>query len=257
MKNKSTILLKIAIIILILTLISALILSSIYAKYTSNDEQPTTSARPAKFELIMQTPSDDKITVNFASDGEPGAPIGYTEAYKDYDFKIKTDSSEVASEVTISLTFSDKIQGLIEQAREDKFSYGTSCGFELLKGTMENGKIVYKEVILTSKVTDAKKYEPVGNTWSTPSITVEPLKNPDEPASGEMGHYRLRMIVYNNTLMPSPSHQVDVGVDTNGDGTNDSISSNNFFYVFSSNAIEIKVSSSQMDPAFVGSNRIQ
>lgn len=271
MKNKSKILLKIAIVTLVITLISTLILSSVYAKYVSNGELDNPpSARPAYFELIMDSGSlDDELVVNFAPDGEPGAPIGFSEFVRDYDFTVKMSDSEVASECYISIIFNEDVQDLIMKARNNKFSYGTSCAFELYKGTKKDGKLVYEDVILTSDiltserndlpifkavetvsvepskaqsgtVEDVKKY-----TWTAKSIEVNPHKNPNEASDGEVGKYRLRMIFYNNTLMPEP--QVPV-TDENGVKHE----SNFNYYVFSSDAIEIEVIAKQLDPEYVG-----
>lgn len=271
MKNKSKILLKIAIVTLVITLISTLILSSVYAKYVSNGELDNPpSARPAYFELVMNSDSDDELVVNFAVDGEPGSPIGFSEFVRDYDFTVKMSDSEVASECYISIIFNEDIQDLVMKAREDKFSYGTSCAFELYKGTKKDGKLVYEDVILTSDILTSERNdlpifeavetvssEPskaeVGEmvtvkkyTWTANSIVVNPHKNPDEASDGEVGKYRLRMIFYNNTLMPTPTNPV---TDENGV----SHSSNYDYYVFSSDAIEIEVSAKQLDPDYVGS----
>ena len=271
MKNKSKILLKIAIVTLVITLISTLILSSVYAKYVSNGElENPPTARPAYFELIMDSGSlDDELVVNFSSDGEPGAPIGFSEFVRDYDFTVKMSDSEVASECYISIIFNEDLQDLVMKARDNKFSYGTSCAFELYKGTKKAGKLVYEDVILTSDILTSERndlpifeavetvsVEPskvqVGEvvnvtkyTWTADSIVVDPHKNPDEPADGEVGKYRLRMIFYNNTLMPEP--QVPV-TDENG-----VVHESNFnYYVFSSDAIEIEVIAKQLDPEYVG-----
>ena len=238
MKNKSTILLKIAIIILILTLISALILSSIYAKYTSNDEQPATGARPAKFELIMQTPSDDKITVNFASDGEPGAPIGHTEAHKDFEFKVKTSASDVAAEYTVSVSFVKKITDMIKAARQDKFQSDITCDYEVYYG---RETVVDEKVVVVYDDEPLEGVETIGTTltWKYTSV-IEPHKNPDGSAGQNSleediyAHYKLRMIVYNNTTMPTTGN------------TNK--------FVFVTNGIDISVSSKQVDPQYVGAH---
>ena len=271
MKNKSKILLRVAIVILVLTLISTLVLSTVYAKYVSTGGfNDPLKARPAMFELVMNSDSDDELVVNFAADGEPGAPIGFSEFVRDYDFTVKMEGSEVASECYISIIFNDEIQELINKARDDKFSYGTSCAFELYRGTKNGENIVYETMILTSDILTSERndlpifeavetvsVEPskvqVGEvvnvtkyTWTANSIVVNPHKNPDEPESGVAGHYRLRMIFYNNTLMPEPDNPV---TDENGV----THTSNTNYYVFSSDAIEIEVTAKQLDPEYAGS----
>ena len=256
MKNKSKILLRVAIVILVLTLISILVLSTVYAKYVSTGGfNDPLKARPATFELVMNSDSDDELVVNFAADGEPGAPIGFSEFVRDYDFTVKMQGSEVASECYISIIFNDEIQELINKARDDKFSYGTSCAFELYRGTKKDGKMVYETVILASDIlTSERNNLPIfestitakGNAWNVAPFVVEPHKNPDEPESGAVGHYRLRMIFYNNTLMPEPDNPV---TDENGV----THTSNYNYYVFSSDAIEIEVTAKQLDPNYKGS----
>ena len=122
MSKKNKILLRVAIIILIVTLITMLVLSSVYAKYVTKKNSDVSSGRPAAFEVVMKTPLDDEIEVNFAADGEPGSPIGYTKATKDYEFSVVTNQSEVASDYSLELVFSPQVSDKIRQARADKYA---------------------------------------------------------------------------------------------------------------------------------------
>jgi hypothetical protein len=117
MKDKSKILPRIIIIALVVALISTVVLSAVYAKYVSKDDA-NASARPAVFELVMNSPRDEAIEFNFAVDGEPGAPIGYTEAKKSFDFSVKTSASEVSAEYFVTVDFNSKITAMINKARE-------------------------------------------------------------------------------------------------------------------------------------------
>ena len=220
MKNKHKILPKIVIIILIVTLISALVLSSVYAKYVSENDPALSEARPAAFELVMEPITQaDAIEVNFASDGEPGAPIGYTEVYRNYDFYVKTSNSEVAADYWLTVTFDETVANMIRQGRRDKYADGISCNFEILRKT-DSG---YEAVSGVESGSEEL-------VWRH-SATLEPGKNPDGTADGKV-EYRLRMIIYNNTTMPATG--------------------NTSKFVFVTNGINIEVSSKQIDPQFAG-----
>ena len=217
MKNKNKILPKVALVALIITLISALILSSVYAKYVTERDVDPINVRPAAFELIMDTAlKNDKIEVNFATDGEPGNPIGYTEAYKNYDFTVKTSTSEVAAEYTLTITFEEKIANLIRAGRADKYADGISCNFEVLQ---KNASGNY--VTVAGNESGASDL-----VWTYTSV-INPNTNPDGTITGE-AQYRLKMIVYNNTDMP-----------TTGNTAN---------YVLCTDGINIEVSSKQIQP---------
>ena len=68
-----------------------------------------------------------------------------------------------------------------------------------------------------------------------------------------MCDFRLEMIFYNNTMFP----ETDGNGSVTWPGASDSEKPYSQDYFFSPDAINIEVSSTQMDPAFVGSNRIQ
>lgn len=222
MKDKSKILPKIVLIILVITLISTLILSSVYAKYVSDKTPDPAEARPAAFELVMNNSDDGKIEVNFAADGEPGSPIGHTEAEKYYDFTVKTSNSEVAADYMLTVTFDKKLADMIRQAREDRFKDGIWCDYEV---QIKNSEGEYESISALGTESGSNALE-----WKYVS-TIKPHQNPDGTFEGEV-YYRLKMIVYNNTLMPSTGNGSD--------------------YVLSTNGINIEVSSKQINPDYVG-----
>lgn len=226
MKDKSKILPRVIIVVLIIALISTLVLSSVYAKYVSKKDPGEVNSRPAAFELIMKTPLKDSIDYNFAADGEPGTPIGHTETAKYYDFKVKTSGSEIRAEYTLMINFSKKLQDLIKKGREDKMKYGVACDFDVQqKNAAGNYVSILKD--------ETKARDTVLNDgkWMY-SATIEANKNPD-PAiiEGEV-EYRLVMIVYNNTMMPEDGNTLN--------------------YVLSTNGIEISVASKQDNPNYKG-----
>lgn len=248
MNNKNKILLKVAIVILIVTLITTLILSSVYAKYVSDATVPTKSGRPAAFEVIMTTPRDNQMKVNFAADGEPGAPIGYTEVTKDYEFEVVTNNSEVTSDYSLDLIFSTKVADKIRQARENRFADGIWCDYVIYQGYLNADKeIVYEseplegiEDGLTNLSGEYNKGQPM--TWSC-TERLNPNKNPRDPKEGttERAYYKIVMTFYNNTMMSSKV--VDGVTMYNYDD-----------YLFDSNGIEIKVTSTQVNPNYKGNH---
>ena len=242
MDKKNKILLKIVIVILVVVLVTTLVLSAVYAKYVSDKKPNPSIARPAAFELVIDTPMDDEIEVNFAADGEPGAPIGYTMATKDYDFAVKTNLSEVAASYMVDVVFEPHVANKIRQAREDRFADGIWCDYVIIRGveaTDKSGKkyIKYDE----ANVIEGKEILGTNNTeltW-TYSTTVKPSTNPDSVTTDKT-YYRLRMIFYNNTMMKEKEL---------ADGTK---IYNSDDYLFKSDAITINVTSQQIDPQFVG-----
>lgn len=225
MKDKSKILPRVIIVVLIIALISTLVLSSVYAKYVSKEDPGAVNSRPAAFELIMKTPLKDSIDYNFAVDGEPGNPIGHTETAKYYDFKVKTSGSEVRAEYTLMIKFSEKLQGLIRKGREDKLKYGVACDFDVQQ---KNAAGDYVSILKDE--TKARDTVLDDGEWIY-SATIEPNKNPDPAIPGEV-EYRLVMIVYNNTMMPADGNTLN--------------------YVLSTNGIEISVTSTQVNSNFKG-----
>ena len=230
MKDKSKILPRIIIIALVVALISTVVLSAVYAKYVSKDDA-NASARPAVFELVMNSPRDEAIEFNFAVDGEPGAPIGYTEAKKSFDFSVKTSASEVAAEYFVTVDFNSKITAMINKARENRFEEGIWCDYEVYRYDPDS-----KEYVKIEGVEDPDEYNKT-LTWTYKTNTV-PHKNPDGSSGTDendkpvVAKYRLVITAYNNTMMPS-------------DG-------NTSKYVFSSNAVTVSVMSRQENPGYVG-----
>ena len=230
MKDKSKILPRIIIIALVVALISTVVLSAVYAKYVSKGDA-NASARPAVFELVMNSPRDEAIEFNFAVDGEPGAPIGYTEAKKSFDFSVKTSASEVAAEYFVTVDFNSKITAMINKARENRFEEGIWCDYEVYRYDHNSEEYV--------KIEGVEKPDEYNKTLTwTYQTKTEPHKNPDgssgtdENDKPNVSKYRLVITAYNNTMMPS-------------DG-------NTSKYVFSSNAITVSVMSKQENPNYEG-----
>ena len=253
MKNRRKILPKIIILVLVLVLITAIALSTVYAKYVTNKEIDQTT-RPAAFELVFKPSDDDGFEVNFALDGEPGAPIGYNEAYRKYDFSVRTSNSEVASNFEVKITFNDKVAKRIQQARRNdgygRFDDGVWCDYRVwMKDS--NGAYVLLKGVNNDKVDAGNSGIETLNSnecvW-TKTFTVEPSKNPNGSTGETMCDFRLEMVFYNNTMLPE---DVGNGSVTWTDYDNDPNAQD---YFFSSKAIDIEVSSTQINPGYVGSH---
>ena len=254
MKNRRKILPKIIILVLVLVLITAIALSTVYAKYVTNDENEQT-ARPAAFELVFKPSNDDGIEVNFALDGEPGAPIGYNKICKNYDFSVKTTNSEVASNFDVKITFNDKVAKRIEHARSNhgygRFDDGVWCDYRVWMKA-QDGTYVLLKGVNSDKVDAGNSGNETLNSnecvW-TKTFTVEPSKNPNGSTGAEtMCDFRLEMVFYNNTMLP----EADGNGSVTWSGYDNDPNAQDYF--FSSDAIDIQVSSTQIDPKYEGAH---
>lgn len=245
MKNNK-ILPKILIVVLSLTLISALILSSVYAKYVSSsgDSPYSFDARGAGFAFDVIFDDYVNIEAGYTIDDEPGNPIGHTEARRYYDFEVQSCESEVALNIATRIDFSEKVSAMVRQARDDRFAtsdeengvFGVCCDYELMlwnPTTSEYELVVQRGEAVDSRFTITETgVDPAdSNVTSTISSTVTPKKNADGTDTG-YAKYRLVIVIYNNTLMP-----------TDGNGSN---------YFLDSNAMTVNVSATQVDPEYVG-----
>lgn len=238
MNKRNKILLRVAIIILIITLITALVLSSVYAKYVTDQPSPSAVSRPAAFDIVMKSPMQDEIEVNFAADGEPGAPIGHTEVEKAYEFSVVTDSSEVASEYSLELIFSAKVADKIRAARADKFADGLLCDYKIYQGEeVSENEIVYSpDPLVGIEMGLDREGQPM--TWSCVE-DLAPYTNPGNKTGKTC--YKLVVTFYNNTMMTSKV-------------VNGATVYNYDDFLFASNGIEIKVTSKQVNPEFKGNH---
>ena len=188
MKKINKILPRILIVILIATLISSIILTSVYAKYVTEKSQNDNQARPAVFELIMNS-DDPKMSINFADDGEPANPVGYSTSKKSYGFSVRTFNSEVAAEYELSISFPKKVYEKIEQARKDRYAYGLWCDYKVYEADA-SGNLVD----VTANGTESGN-DPM--VWKY-TKTLDPKKNPSGTIEGETA-YRLEFTFYNST----------------------------------------------------------
>lgn len=136
MKNK--ILPRLLIGLVAATLISTMLVSSLFAKYiTSSEEGPRASVTPAAFNVEFYGFELDKINVNFARDGLPVAPLGYSTETVRMPFRVKSGpESQVAADVTLEISFAPRFEELLAK---DKFDNGVSCEWSIVD---KNGDVV-------------------------------------------------------------------------------------------------------------------
>ena len=113
---------SISLILFLTTLTLVVLTSHALAKYVSIYDLGTRSARPALFEFEVTTDEDTSIYVDFGSDAETAPIYGVRTLYRIYGFSVTTEQSEVATMLTIELSFPAKLYAKISQA--DKASAG-------------------------------------------------------------------------------------------------------------------------------------
>ena len=103
---KRKILPRIFVVILTATLISTMLVSSIFAKYVTSARSGAGSGRPAAFGVEFSGIDTDRITINLAQDGEPAPVTGYFKQTYEIPFSLKCDAnSEVDAAVTLKIDF--------------------------------------------------------------------------------------------------------------------------------------------------------
>ena len=233
MNNKNKILMRILLVILTLTLISTLVLSSVYAKYVKSLNNDVNTARPAGFDFYVEFSDDRNLQASFALDGYPGNPIGYSRNEKYYDFKVQSCNSEVALDVSVKVNFNEYVAQKIRDNRANIYTDGVLCDYELQiqnATTKEYEPIVNNQNGYTIVETSLGENDS-GAANSVITVTVPPKENADGTTTG-LANYRLVIKTMNNTLMPSDGNSVD--------------------YFLSTDSISLNVSATQVDPEFAG-----
>ena len=222
---------RVLMILMILVLVSAVLVSSVFAKYVATGEFDTPpEVTPAAFEFDLHGDRIDALGINFANDGAPGAPIGHSEDKDHYIFSVKSCASEVAIEFETTITFSEEVSKKILQARANeglgKYEKGIWLEYKIYEAVKDgNGKVTSWREITNDNAEEIKNSDNT-LTWKR-TITSAPKQNPDTTTEGK-AYYKVEIISYNNTLMDETSAQE---------------------YFFSTNAIEINVTGTQVRPA--------
>lgn len=118
---------RVLITLALLALVSAIVVSSTYARYVS-EIKPKYNTRPAMFDIVYDSDDDPMIEYNYARDGVPGSALGHTEATTHYDFSIVMDENEVRTKLDLKITFASSIANkIVKPIRKDSptdFDYG-------------------------------------------------------------------------------------------------------------------------------------
>lgn len=117
---------RILILLAVATLVSAIIVSSVFAKYTTNDSLPEpVKVRPTQFNVLIGSASSNEMAVNFAADGDAN-----TEKVFSYDVTVNSADNEVAAYITLKLTLSPEMKTLVDRAPA---TAGISCEYAVYK----------------------------------------------------------------------------------------------------------------------------
>ena len=106
---------RILILLAVATLVSAIIVSSVFAKYTTNDSRPEVKVRPTQFNVGYavaysgKATSADLMYANFSSDPNEGSG----DKTFIYDVTAKLVDSEVSANLILKITFAPEMNTLI------------------------------------------------------------------------------------------------------------------------------------------------
>lgn len=116
---------RVLIVLTVATLVSAILISAVFAKYISNDSRPEVTVRPTQFNVLIGSASSNEMAVNFAADGD-----ATTEKVFSYDVTVNSADSEVAAYITLKLTLSPDMKTLVDRAPA---TAGISCDYAVYK----------------------------------------------------------------------------------------------------------------------------
>lgn len=106
---------RVLIVLTVATLVSAILMSAVFAKYISNDSRPAVTVRPTQFNVEYavaysgKATSADLMYANFSSDPDEG-PGDKTFIY---DVTAKLVDSEVSANLILKITFAPEMNALI------------------------------------------------------------------------------------------------------------------------------------------------
>lgn len=203
---KKKILPKILISIIAITLISAALVSSIFAKYIISDTKNDVSVRPASFNVTFDSPNMDTIAANFAID-EGGAQLGMTVKRIPYKVTVTSTDSEAAANVTIKLSFNSEMTTLINKARNNRYYYDITPSTPSPTPSGANTKRISCDFEVYRIESDGSKTELLGDgitsggalTWTSTTQSILDIRATNK--------YVIEFLVYHddNTLNPGNS----------------------------------------------------
>lgn len=114
---------RVLIVLTVATLVSAILISAVFAKYISNDSRPAVTVRPTQFNVSISSASSNVMTANFADDGATAKTFSY-------DVTVNSADSEAAAYITLKLTLSSAMKTLVDRAST---TAGISCKYAVYK----------------------------------------------------------------------------------------------------------------------------
>ena len=128
--KKNKIMTRICIGVLTATIISSVLVASLFARYISSGESKGNVVYPYAFGVELTGLDMDKISVNFSRDGAHATPLGYFTETFSIPFTVKAAPyNEIATDISIKLTFNSDFTKLIEK---DRYTQGASCTYRVL-----------------------------------------------------------------------------------------------------------------------------
>lgn len=194
MKKLSRNLVKTLLSLLSAILLTALLMSSVYTKYT-NSGSKSVGTRPAIFDVVFDSEEDPIIEANFALDGDPGVTLGRTTLKKYHNFKVVTEQNEVRTECSLSISFKDGFSDNMIVPTVDNANF-TSTFADGLWYSYRVYRVVNKGESNESVEEITFNGTPTQTNWTGYSVILEPHETID---------FRLEMIIYNTDLDYAPN----------------------------------------------------
>ena len=145
---------RVLIVLTVATLVSAILISAVFAKYISNDSRPAVTVRPTQFNVSISSASSNVMTANFADDGATAKTFSY-------DVTVKSADSEAAAYITLKLTLSSAMKTLVDRAST---TAGISCKYAVYKVSEEGTETALSGTANGSVWTSARDLLAIGKT---------------------------------------------------------------------------------------------
>ncbi len=154
--KKNKIMTRICIGVLTATIISSVLVASLFARYISSGESEGNVVYPYAFGVELTGLEMDKISVNFSRDGAHATPLGYFTETFSIPFTVKAAPyNEIATDISIKLTFNKAFSDLI---KKDPYDSGASCTYRVVdtNGNVLGGTDATSSAGIITWTSDAK-----------------------------------------------------------------------------------------------------
>lgn len=208
---KKKILPRILILLTAATLLSAVIMSSIFAKYVTSESRNTPeNVRPASFNVVFDSLNMDAISADFAMD-EGGVYLGTTVKRISYPVTVTSTDSEAAANVTIKLSFNSAMTEMINKARYyryyDEYGLGNSnarrisCDFKVYRVESDGSKTALSGSATALSGSATITSDPL--TWTSTTQSILDI--------GETHEYVIEFLVYHDDNKQFDTYSYDKG----------------------------------------------